>query len=86
MLRRGQGTFKWENFEFFTETINLLVIYPVPSLYPVPESTFIIPKRAFSGEEQLSDFKKLLHNNIGKSGYNYFKKMQAEFLNLKSKI
>ena len=32
-----QGTFKWANFEFFTETINLLVIYPVPSLYPVPE-------------------------------------------------
>jgi len=38
-----QGTFKWANFECFTENINLLVIYPVPSLYPVPESTFIIP-------------------------------------------
>ena len=81
-----QGTFKWENFEFFTETINLLVIYPVPSLYPVPESTFIIPKRAFSGEEQLWDFRELLHHNIGKRRYNYLNKMQAQLFNLKSKI
>ena len=59
----------------------------MPSLYPVSDSKFIIvPKRAFSGEEQLSDFKKLLHNNMGKSRYNYFKKMQAQLLNLKSKI
>jgi hypothetical protein len=81
-----QGTFKWANFEFFTETINLLVIYPVPSLYPVPESTFIIPKRAFSGEEQLWDFRELLHHNIGKRRYNYLNKMQTQFFNLKSKI
>jgi len=60
-----QGTFKWENFEVFTEIIKLLVIYPVLSLYPVPELTFIIPKRAFSGEEQLWDFRELLHHNIG---------------------
>jgi len=59
----------------------------MPSLSPVSDSKFIIvPKRAFSGEEQLSDFKKLLHNNIEKSRYNYFKKMQAQFLNLKSQI
>ena len=81
-----QGTFKWENFEFFTETINLLVIYPVPSLYPVPKSTFIIPKRAFSGEEQLWDFLKLLHHKIGKRRYNYLNKTQTQFFNLKSKI
>ena len=81
-----QGTFKWANFEFFTETINLLVIYPVPSLYPVPESTFIIPKRAFSGEEQLWDFRELLHQNIGKRPYNYLNKRQTQFFNLKSKI
>ena len=81
-----QGTFKWENFEFFTETINLLVIYPVPSLYPVPKSTFIIPKRAFSGEEQLWDFREVLHHNIGKRRYNYLNKMQAQLFNLKSKI
>ena len=81
-----QGTFKWENFEFFTETINLLVIYPVPSLYRVPESTFIIPKRAFSGEEQLWDFRELLHYNIGKRRYNYLNKTQTQFFNLKSKI
>ena len=81
-----QGTFKWENFEFFTETINLLVIYPVPSLYRVPESTFIIPKRAFSGEEQLWDFRELLHHNIGKRRYNYLNKTQTQFFNLKSKI
>ena len=81
-----QGTFKWENFEFFTETINLLVIYPVPCLYPVPESTFIIPKRAFSGEEQLWDFREVLHHNIGKRRYNYLNKMQAQLFNLKSKI
>jgi len=81
-----QGTFKWENFEFFTETINLLVIYPVPSLYPVPESTFIIPKRAFSGEEQLGDFREVLHHNIGKRRYNYLNKTQTQFFNLKSKI
>lgn len=80
-----QGTFKWANFEFFTETINLLVIYPVPSLYPVPESTFIIPKRAFSGEEQLGDFRELLHHKIGKRRYNCLNKMQTQFFNLKSK-
>ena len=57
----------------------------MPSLYPVSDSNFIIPKRAFSGEEQWSDFR-VLHNNIGKSRYNYFKKMQAQFLNLKSQI
>lgn len=72
-----QGSFKWANFEFFTETINLLVIYPVPSLYPVAESTFIIPKRAFSGEEQLGDFRELLHYNIGKRRYNYLNKRQT---------
>jgi len=81
-----QGTFKWENFEFFTETINLLVIYPVPSLYPAPKSTFIIPKRAFSGEEQLWDFRELLHHKIGKRRYNYLNKTQTQFFNLKSKI
>ena len=81
-----QGTFKWANFEFFTESRNLLVIYPVPSLYPVPESTFIIPKRAFSGEEQLGDFRELLHYNIGKRRYNYLNKMQTQFFNLKSQI
>nr|WP_246276742.1 YcxB family protein [Microcoleus asticus] len=82
-----EGNFKWEAFKVFIETRNLLLIYPVPSLYPVSKiSHFIVPKRAFSGEEELSDFKKLLHNNIGKSHYNYFKKMQAQFLNLKSKI
>ena len=81
-----QGTFKWANFEFFPESRNLLVIYPVPSLYPVPESTFIIPKRAFSGEEQLGDFRELLHYNIGKRRYNYLNKMQTQFFNLKSKI
>jgi hypothetical protein len=80
-----QGTFKWANFEFFTETRNLFVIYPVPSLYPVPESTFIIPKRAFSGEEQLWDFRELLHHNIGKRRYNCLNKMQTQFFNLKSK-
>jgi hypothetical protein len=80
-----QGTFKWANLDFFTETINLLVIYPVPSLYPVPESTFIIPKRAFSGEEQLGDFRELLHHNIGKRRYNCLNKMQTQFFNLKSK-
>jgi hypothetical protein len=81
-----QGTFKWENLELFTETINLLVIYPVPSLYPAPESTFIIPKRAFSGEEQLWDFREGLHHNIGKRRYNYLNKTQMQFFNLKSKI
>ncbi|MEG4198723.1 YcxB family protein [Microcoleus sp. Pol12A5] len=82
-----EGNFKWEAFKVFIETQNLLLIYPVPSLYPMSrKSYFIVPKRAFSGEEQLSDFRELLHNNIGKSGYNYFKKMQAQFLNLKSKI
>ena len=80
-----QGTFKWANFEFFTETRNLFVMYPVPSLYPVPESTFIIPKRAFSGEEQLGDFRELLHHNIGKRRYNCLNKMQTQFFNLKSK-
>ena len=71
-----QGTFKWEIFKFFTETSNLLVIYPVPSLYPVSDSNFmILPKRAFSGEEQLSDFRELLHKNIDKRGDNSLKKM-----------
>lgn len=72
-----QGIFTWEAFRLFIETRNLLVIYPMPSLYPVSDSKFIIvPKRAFSGEEQLWDFRELLHNNIGKSRYNYLKKMQ----------
>jgi hypothetical protein len=52
----------------------------------VPESTFIIPKRAFSGEEQLWDFREVLHHNIGKRRYNYLNKMQAQLFNLKSKI
>ncbi|MEG4074857.1 YcxB family protein [Microcoleus sp. Pol14D5] len=82
-----EGNFKGEAFKVFIETNNLLLIYPFPSLYPVSrQAYFIVPKRAFSGEEELSDFKKMLHNKIGKSGYNYFKKMQAQFLNLKSKI
>jgi hypothetical protein len=76
-----QGTFKWGNFEFFTETRNLLVIYPVLSLYPVPESNFIIPKRAFSDEEQWSDFRELLCRNIGKRRYNLLQKMQKQFFN-----
>lgn len=63
-----QGTFKWGSFKFFTETKNSLVIYPFLSVYPVPDSNFIIPKRAFSGEEQWSDFKELLHKNIGQKG------------------
>ena len=59
----------------------------MPSLYPVSDSKFIIvPKGAFSGEEELSDFKKLLHHNIGKRSYNYLKKMPTQFFNLKSKI
>jgi YcxB-like protein len=62
-----QGIFKWKTFKFFTESSNSLVIYPVPSLYPTSYSNFIIPKRAFSGEEQLSDFRELLHKNIGKT-------------------
>lgn len=62
-----QCTFKWESFNFFIECKNSLVIYPVPSLYPVSSSNFIIPKRAFSGEKQLSDFRELLHKNIGKT-------------------
>jgi hypothetical protein len=71
-----QGTFQWGNFELFIETRKLLVIYPVPSLYPVSDSNFmIVPKRAFSGEEQLSDFRELLHKNIGKRGDNSLKKM-----------
>ncbi len=70
-----QGTFKWETFKFFTETSNSLVVYPVLSLYPVSDSNFMIPKRAFSGEEQLSDFRELLHKNIGKNGDNSLKKM-----------
>ncbi|MEG4025664.1 YcxB family protein [Microcoleus sp. S13C4] len=82
-----EGSFKWEAFKVFIETNNLLLIYPLQSLYPVSKRAyFIVPKCAFSGEEELSDFKKLLHNKIGKSRYNYFKKMQAQFLNLKSKI
>ena len=76
-----QGTFKWGNFEFFRETRNLLVIYPVLSLYPVPESNFIIPKRAFSDEEQGSDFRELLCRNIGKRRYNLLQKMQKQFFN-----
>ena len=82
-----QGTFKWENFEFFTETIFLLVIYPVTSLYPGPASTFIIAKRAFSGEEQLWGFREGLHHNIGKRLYtNYLNKTLTQFFNLKSQI
>jgi YcxB-like protein len=76
-----QGTFKWENFKFFTETRNLLVIYPVLSVYPVPDSNFIIPKRAFSNEEQWSDFRELLYRNIGKRRYNLLQKMQKQFFN-----
>lgn len=76
-----QGTFKWDNFEFFTETRNLLVIYPVLSLYPMPEANFIIPKRAFSDEEQWSDFRELLCRNIGKRRYNLLQKMQKQFFN-----
>jgi len=76
-----QGIFKWENFEFFTETRNLLVIYPVLSLYPVPESNFIIPKRSFSDEEQWSNFRELLCRNIGKRRYNILQKMQKQFFN-----
>ncbi|MEG4009538.1 YcxB family protein [Microcoleus sp. Pol11C1] len=72
-----EGKFKWEAFKIFIETRNLLLIYPVPSLYPVSKSShFILPKRAFSGEEELSVFKKLLHNNIGKSSYNILNKRQ----------
>ncbi len=71
-----QGTFQWGNFELFSETRKLLVIYPVPSLYPVSDSNFmIVPKRALSGEEQLSDFRELLHKNIGKRGDNSLNKM-----------
>jgi hypothetical protein len=58
----------------------------VPSLYPVPESTFIIPKRAFSDEEQWSNFREVLRHNIGKRRYNYLKKTPTQFFNLKSKI
>ncbi|MCW6050462.1 YcxB family protein [Lyngbya sp. CCAP 1446/10] len=74
-----QGTFQWGHFELFIETRKLLVIYPVPSLYPVSDSDFmIVPKRAFSGEEQLSDFREVLHKNIGKRGDNSLKKMMYD--------
>lgn len=81
-----QGTFKWENFHSFSETNNLLAIYGMPSLYHVSDSNFIIPKRAFSEEEQLSDFRELLCRNIGKRRYNLLQKMQKSLFNLKSKI
>ncbi|HAT14203.1 MAG TPA: hypothetical protein DCS91_12100 [Microcoleaceae bacterium UBA11344] len=72
-----QGTFKWEAFKIFIETRNLLVIYPVSSVYPVSSSKFIIvPKRAFSAEDKLWNFRELLHKNIRKSRYNYSNKMQ----------
>jgi len=59
----------------------------MPSLYPISDLKFIIvPKRAFSGEEQLGDFREVLHHNIGKRRYNYLNKTQTQFFNLKSKI
>ncbi|MEG3939547.1 MULTISPECIES: YcxB family protein [unclassified Microcoleus] len=63
-----QETFKWEAFTLFVETSSLFMIYPMPSLYPVSNmQCIIVPKRAFSGEEQLCDFRKLLENNMEKS-------------------
>jgi hypothetical protein len=38
----------------------------VLSLYPKPEANFIIPKRAFSDEEQWSDFRGIAVPHIGK--------------------
>ncbi|MEG4091701.1 YcxB family protein [Microcoleus sp. Pol12B4] len=63
-----EGKFKWEALKVFIETRNLLLIYPVPSLYPVSKSShFIVPKRAFSGEEELSAFKKFCTTISGKA-------------------
>lgn len=67
-----QVTFEWEAFTFFIETKDSLVIYLMPSLYPVSEIQYVlVPKRAFNGEDQLWDFINLLEKNIEKGDYNY---------------
>ena len=67
-----QVTFQWEAFTFFVETKDLLVIYLMPSLYPVSQLQYVlVPKRAFNGEDQLWDFINLLDKNIEKGDYNY---------------
>jgi hypothetical protein len=67
-----QVTFQWEAFTFFIETKDSLVIYLMPSLYPVSELQYVlVPKRAFNGEDQLWDFINLLEKNIEKGDYNY---------------
>ncbi len=67
-----QVTFQWAAFTFFIETKDSLVIYLMPSLYPVSQLQYVlVPKRAFNGEEQLWDFINLLEKNIEKGDYNY---------------
>ena len=67
-----QVTFQWEAFTFFVETKDSLVIYLMPSLYPVSQLQYVlVPKRAFNGEDQLWDFINLLEKNIDKGDYNY---------------
>ena len=67
-----QVTFQWEALTFFVETKDSLVIYLMPSLYPVSQLQYVlVPKRAFNGEDQLWDFINLLEKNIDKGDYNY---------------
>ncbi|PSB27958.1 hypothetical protein C7B69_10385 [filamentous cyanobacterium Phorm 46] len=67
-----QVTFQWEAFTFFVETKDSLVIYLMPSLYPVSQLQYVlVPKRAFNGEDQLWAFINLLEKNIEKGDYNY---------------
>jgi hypothetical protein len=51
-----QGIFTWEAFRFFIETRNLLVIYPIPSLYPVSDSNFIATAKAVKGMRVFAPF------------------------------
>ncbi|MBP0017276.1 MAG: YcxB family protein [Cyanobacteria bacterium SBLK] len=53
-----QSVLQWKLYNKFIETTNLFVIYEEKNLLR------IIPKRAFANDEELSEFRKILQENI----------------------
>lgn len=52
---------KWQIYTHFVERPNLFIVYPSSREY------YIFPKRVFSSEEQLSEFREPLCRKVGKS-------------------
>ena len=57
-----QSNLKWQIYTHFIETKNLFMVYQSKQIFNV------FPKRAFSNDEQIHEFRELLRTKLGNSG------------------